>query len=144
MYKPKNFKLYELVPKDIFWEFKDNPEKLWMLWRYEVLYTAQNLRDRFGTMVCNTWFWGGVIQYRGWRPEDCPDGAKWSMHKFFGALDLVPIKTTAEAIRHEILNDPYHPDFQYITCLEMDIDWLHFDVRNHNKNQQGIFKVYPT
>lgn len=143
MYIPKDFKLYELVPKDIFEEFKDDQNRLWMLWRPEVLYTAQRLRDRFGKMVCNTWYWGGLTQYRGWRPEDCPDGAKWSMHKFFGALDLIPVEDDVDRIRRIILSDPFHEDFKYITCLEMEVTWLHFDVRNLDKAEWEILKIYP-
>lgn len=142
-YKPKNFELYELVPKDTFQEFKNDQQRLWLLWRKEILYSAQKIRERFGKIVCNTWHWGGTIQYRGWRPEDCPDGAKWSMHKWFGALDLVPVETDIEYIREEVLKDPWHSDFKFITCLEMDVSWLHIDVRNWNKEKHGILKIYP-
>ena len=36
-----------------------------------------------------------------------------------------------------------HEDFKYITCIEDKVSWLHFDVRNWNKKEDGILVVNP-
>jgi len=145
-YKPKDFELDELYPKDFYERIikeKNGEAKLWQLWDYEMLYTAQHLRDRYGTMSINNWHDGGDRQYCGWRPMDCKVGALLSDHKAWKGLDLHPAGISAIDIRTQILSDPYHEDFKFITCLEMDISWLHVSTRNWQKEIYGIQKVYP-
>jgi len=145
-YRPENFQLYELYPKDIFEKGMSEPngeQKLWQMWDDRILYTIQHLRNRFGSMVCNTWYWGGNSQYRGWRPFDCPEGEKFSIHKAWKAVDLISKNFTATDIRSQILADPFHEDFKYITCVEMNVSWLHVDTRNRDKKNYGILNVYP-
>ena len=140
-YIPKHFKIYELVPKDLFEHYKKRQYYLWGLFDYRTLVTADNLRKRYGKMTINDWYWGGSNQYRGFRPPDCTVGAALSQHKMARALDMIPKSTDAYRIRNDILNDSYHEDFKYITCLEIDISWLHFDVRNYDKQKNGILQV---
>ena len=82
-------------------------------------------------MIANTHHWGGAHQYRGWRSGDCEIGAKYSQHKFGRALDLVPAEVTAEEIRQDIKLRKRGNIFQYITCIEDGVGWLHFDTRNY-------------
>jgi len=137
-YKPKHFQPYELVPKPTFDRFKNSLYRIWWLFDSRMLFTADALRDRYGKMVANDWFWGGSNQYRGWRPWDCDVGAELSQHKFGRALDLIPVETTAEEIRRDIEkgNDLL---FKYITCIEGKVFWLHFDCRDHD----GLLIVNP-
>jgi hypothetical protein len=145
MYKPKNFELYEFLPRDFYnqW-YPVRGEKLWTMFDDRVLRSAQAIRERYGKMEANTWYWpGGKHQYRGWRPQFCEVGAKLSDHKGGRALDLVPAEESVEKIRADILADPFHPDFVYITALEMNISWLHIATRNWDKKKNGILKIYP-
>ena len=144
-YKPEHFELYELVPRDIY-ERYSTIGKLHILWGIldpRVLWTNDRLRERYGRMVMNDWWWGGKNQYRGWRPPNCEIGSILSQHRFARGSDLIPTETTAERIRDDILADPFDEDFQYITCIEMDVGWLHFDTRNWDKKSIGVLKVYP-
>ena len=122
-YIPKYFQPYELL--------KDKPWIIWQLFDPRVLYTGDKIRQFYGKMIANTWYWDGVHQYRGWRPGDCEIGAKYSQHKFGRALDLVPAEVTAKEIRQDIKLRKRGNIFQYITCIEDGVGWLHFDTRNY-------------
>lgn len=143
MFIPAYFEIYELVPPDLYNSYHREIRHLWNIFDERILITAQNLRIRYGKMMCNDWKWGGKWKYRGWRPWNTLTGATFSQHKWGRALDLVPTEEDVNKIRQDILNDPYHPDFEHITCLEMNINWLHFDVRNYGKKLDGILLVYP-
>jgi hypothetical protein len=110
-----------------------------------LLRTMDRLRRRYGPMVANTWHWGGNSQERGWRHEATSTGAEFSQHKYGRAVDLVPLRqgVTAELIRQDILADPFGSTFEHITCIELEVSWLHIDVRNHNKISQGVLQVRP-
>ena len=141
-YTPKYFASYELVPKTTYELLKDRPWIIWQLFDPRALYTADKIRQRYGKMVANTWFWKGGHQYRGWRPGDCKVGAEYSQHRFGRAIDLVPVEVAAEEIRQDIKKGKTGSDgsiFQYITCVEDGVGWLHFDVRNY----RGLLMVNP-
>ena len=144
-YKTEHFELYELVPEDIYEKYKAMGKLHILLGCFDprMLWTLDRLRERSGPMIMNDWYWGGRNRYRGWRPPGCKIGADLSMHRFGGAGDLVPANTTAERVRQDILADPFCEDFQYITCIEMDVQWLHFDTRNWDKAEAGILRIYP-
>lgn len=135
-YIPEYFKLYELIPRATYKLLKNRPWIIWQLFDSRVLYTADELRKRYGRMTCNTWYWKGKHQYRGWRPARCKVGATYSQHRFGRALDLVPGEVTAEEIRQDIIN---LETFGLITCIEAKVWWLHFDVRNY----KGLLIVRP-
>jgi hypothetical protein len=145
MYKPTYFKIEELLDPVTYTAALAalGPDRIFILFDDRVLLTADNIRKRFGTCVVNTWSWNGNNQYRGYRAPDCSIGATYSQHRFARALDMVPIKVTAEEIRQDIIAKPNGANYQYITAIELDISWLHFDVRNHNKNDLGLLTFKP-
>lgn len=138
-YIPKFFQPYELVPEETFIELEERPWIIWQLFDPRVLYTADKIRQFYGKMIANTWYWRGEHQYRGWRPPNCEVGAKYSQHRFGRALDLVPAETTAEEVRQDIKLGKRGHIFQYITCIEDGVGWLHFDTRNY----KGLLIVKP-
>jgi len=144
MFIPDGFELYELFPKNFYLEHyrPANIPKMWNVFDYRLKYTMDRLRKRYGPLVANDWYWGGVNQYRGWRPTDCIVGADFSQHKYGRAIDLKTTKKTDGTV-FTIRDDINHEDFKYITCVEMNITWLHIDVRDYNKEKFGILKVYP-
>jgi len=143
IYQPKNFILEELIPNYMFDKWKDIQSKVWQCFDYKALWTLQRLRDRYGRMRMNNWQWGGPNIHKGYRPPDYKGLSYLSMHKWFRAFDPTPLDESVEVIRQTILDDPYCEDFQYITCIEMNVSWLHFDTRNWDKVNEGILKVYP-
>jgi hypothetical protein len=140
IYKPKYFQIYELLPQAFLEANAGQGDLLWLMFDRRVLWTADRLRERYGPMQANTWYWGGKHQYRGWRPWNCSIGAFLSQHKFGRAEDLVPLKYDVQKIREDIVTERDNPDFQHITCLEDNIPWLHFDTRNWTN---GILIVNP-
>lgn len=138
IYTPKYFTLKELFPPEIYNSTPDK-DKLWLLFDDRVLKTADMLRDKYGPIKCNDWDNG--FRNCGFRSEYSTTGVVFSQHKHGRALDLHPLNTTAEKIRHDIIANPWAEEFKYITCLEIDITWLHYDVRNWNKKKDGILLV---
>ncbi|MGB3211202.1 MAG: hypothetical protein WBB19_10895 [Desulforhopalus sp.] len=146
-YIPKYFKPHELVDPVVYEALAANTLKICRLFDNRVLVTADALRRRFGPMRINDWFWGGRRKDSGYRSADSGIGALWSEHKFGRALDPLFTDCEAEYVRQEILRDPFHPDFKYITCLEMTISgkpisWLHFATRNWDKRENGIQQLH--
>lgn len=129
-YIPKHFVLQEWLPKDFYNQNKGLGDKLWLMFDDRILWTYDKLRKRYGKIIINDWLWEGHNQYRGWRPFDCPVGAKLSQHKFGRAGDGIFEKFTAEEIRQDILKHQNDYDFQYISVIEGNVSWLHCDCRN--------------
>ena len=143
MYKPDHFPLEELFPRRFFnkWNKKVN---LWLLYDDRALWTFDQIRNVYGTITINNWCYeGGDLQYSGYRPHTCGIGAEWSQHKFGRAGDLHPEEYTAEEIRQDIIDNPTQEEFKYITCIELDISWLHIDFRNHDKEKEGLLMFKP-
>lgn len=143
-YIPKYFQPYELVPSSVYQEFLDEEGNLdinfWFLFDNRLLITADRLRKFYDcSITANDWYWGGEFQYRVYRPPDCDEGALWSQHRFARAMDCIFDGVSVEKVRQDILAAPNAYPFQYITTLELGIQWLHFDTRNWDKSENGIF-----
>lgn len=127
---PKHFNLYEWLPKGFYYaNISKYGNRLWLMFDDRILWTYDRLRERYGRIIMNDWYWNGNNQYRGWRPFNCPIGAKLSQHKFGRAGDSI-FTQPAEEIRQDILGNEFDNDFQYITVIEKDVEWLHIDCRN--------------
>lgn len=125
MYKCKHFKLEELVPPSI---FRDYGERAWQFLDERALKMLDKLRAKFGKITVNDWEWGGTNKYRGFRPHYCTIGATQSQHRFGRGFDCIFEDTTAEEVRKYIMENP--KEFRFINSMEVDVSWLHFDVRN--------------
>jgi hypothetical protein len=144
MYKPQHFAGHELFDQNYYHEIlSDLGGRTFILYDDRVLITADRLRKRFGPIVVNDWKWGGGFNFRGFRPPGCTVGAAYSQHRFGRALDMDPQSITAEEIRADIIAKPNEATYEYITAIETDISWLHYDVRNHNKNELGLLVFKP-
>jgi len=136
MYKPKYFIIEELVSKDEYSQYHSQyGDRLFLLFDYRILITADMLRELFGPIVCNTWHYGGSNHYRGFRPWHVWVGAVMSQHKFGRALDLVPVKLSAEEVRQDIIAHPTREAYQHIKAIEDGVGWLHIDCRNEKEGR---------
>lgn len=125
-YVPRHFKIQELVPPHV---YQERGDRAWELLDPLLLESLDQIRDAFGPMLCNTWHNGGSRMYSGLRMPGDPHWSKYSQHSFGRAADLLPIaEITADKIRQYILSNPGH--FPLITGVELDVSWLHIDVRN--------------
>ena len=135
--------MHELVPQSVYNAYSGS-SRLWLCFDPLILRAGDLARERYGKMIANTWKWGGRHQYRGLRSWDCEVGAELSQHKFGRALDLVPVEAAPEEIRQDILKGSAPEIAELISCLEMDISWLHMDRGNRTANHEsGLQLVYP-
>lgn len=135
-YRPRHFRLEELVDPDT---FQARGERAWELLDTGALITLDQLRVRFGRCIVNDWHSGGELKLSGFRPANSPIGAKWSQHKHGRAFDCKFSDIKAEDVRRDIIE--HEDDFPYLTVLERGVNWVHFDTRNHNR--VGIWLVNP-
>ncbi len=135
MYQCTYFKIYELVPPDLFEKYEDNQWKLWNLFDDRALITNDQLREVFGKIIINDWHWGGNYKDSGFRTPDCKIGAEWSQHKFGRGFDLKFKDTDVKTVRHRILQNKQQ--FEFINSIELGTPtWLHFDTRNVKKSER--------
>lgn len=131
MIKSSYFKIQDLVHPDI---HKARGERAWELIRQDAIVSLDALWQKFGPFVVNTWndktksAKYGVRKSSGLRPFNDGTGALYSMHKFGGAFDCLFEKITAEEVRKYVLANK--DEFPYITAIENNVSWFHFDVRN--------------
>lgn len=158
MYKPAHFILQEWLPENFYNKmFPIYGDNLWRIFDERILMFYDAIRRRYKvTILMNTWHSARMIelygkhQWRGYRDGSSPYVQRRgnepygtiSQHRFGRAGDGVAIGVSAEEIRQDILTDPFHSDWDEITCLEADVSWLHADVRNHDKEEHGIKIVH--
>jgi len=141
MYQPKQFRLEEVLPQRFFELNQKRGSQLWIIFDDRALITLDRLRERYNRRVTvNTWLWNEVdpFNYRGYRPPDCEIGAGLSQHKFGRAFDLDVDGIPAHEVRADIRRDKKDLAFEFITAVEENITWFHFDVRNWQKEKYGI------
>jgi hypothetical protein len=131
MYTPTYFGIWEMVPPEMGSLIQSKGEHwAWnTLFDERLLRTMDMVRSMFGVMVVNTWQHGGRHCFRGFRPPGCEIGADFSQHRFGRAADLMPLQSDVDHIRKMILDKSDSARFQHIGGLELDVSWLHIDVR---------------
>lgn len=124
-YKPKHFKVHELVPQKVFIE---RGEKALQLLDNGALITRDKLRSVYGQIKVNDYEFGGIREWSGLRTQESPYGTRYSQHRFGRAFDCIFLNTNADIVRQDILKNP--DSFPFITSIELGTSWLHFDTRN--------------
>ena len=127
MYRCEYFAIHELVPPKVFQEWG---EKAWELLDERLLITLDRLRRRYGPMTVNNYYWGREREWSGLRTKDSPFYSRYSQHTFGRAADCLFAERAAEEVRQDILSHSTDPDFEMIGSVELNVSWLHFDVRN--------------
>ena len=132
MYKCNHFSIHELVPPHV---FDQRGEKAWALLDERLLLTLDRLRERFGSMTVNNYYWGKDREWSGLRTKDSPYYSSFSQHTFGRAADCLFSNRSTEEVRELILSNPSDSDFELIGSVELGVSWLHFDVRNCDRIQ---------
>lgn len=127
--KSKYFEIHELVPEEL---YRERGERCWRYVPKELIMSIDTLKERFpnGSMTINNYYWGGNRNWSGLRTPDSPYFSPTSMHTFFQAVDAVFSAYDVEEVRQDILDNP--DVYPYIKGLEMNVSWLHIDVRNED------------
>jgi len=136
MYKCTHFAIHELVPPKI---FAERGEKAWELLDERLLITLDRLRERYGPMTVNDYYWGRAREWSGLRTPGSPFYSAYSQHSFGRAADCLFRDTSADRVRQDILAHANDPVFERIGSIELGTSWLHFDVRNCDR----IMTYYP-
>jgi hypothetical protein len=132
-----NFKIQELVPKKIYTDYGYDS---WRFIDIEIVKSAQCIRDYFGvSVICNSWLWGGSTHFRGYRPEWCTIGSKFSLHRYGRALDLDVVGVDPDIVRQAIRK---HWKAWGIARIETDIGWVHID-KFFMPNQEKLIEFVP-
>ena len=127
MYKCEFFQIQELVPPKI---FEKRAERSWELLDERLLFALDQLRGRYGKMTVNNWRWGGDRMWSGLRTPGSPFYSSHSQHSFGRAADILFDDVSAEDVRKDIQVMPDAPEFNLICAVELDVPWLHIDIRN--------------
>lgn len=129
MYKCKHFHITELVPQSVYLE---RGERAWELLDERMLITADQLNDRFGQMIVNTWNYPNLIKKFGYRDQSGlrteTVGAKYSQHFYGRAMDALFTEVTAAEVRKYVLS--HASEFPHLAAIEVGVRWFHFDTRN--------------
>ena len=127
MYIPKHFLAQELVPPEI---YELRGQKSIELIDERVLITLDTLRETFGICTVNDWSFipNGQFTQSGLRTIHSEDYSATSQHTFGRAMDCKFDGYSSEYVRKEVIE--YKDHFPYITFIENDVSWFHFDVRN--------------
>jgi len=126
----KYFEIYELVPEHIYNKFGD---KAWWFIDPKLIKTLDKLKEIFnkGTIVINDYHWNGKRNWSGLRVAGCPYYSETSQHSFGRATDCIFSAYSAEEVRDFIIFNPNK--FPEVKGIELDVSWLHIDVRNSDK-----------
>jgi hypothetical protein len=143
MYYPNsnNFSLTELLPPEIIQRFGDRGL---MLLTPMCLISLQQLRNRFGRMLANipsrsmtqrtlrtVEFYYNREKPKGGNWEERAlkaYAAYWGQHKLGNGMDITFLDTPLAEVIAYIESNP--DEFPFITFIELDVTWLHFDCRN--------------
>lgn len=141
MYKPKFFKIDELVDKQTYGKLQDNAL---IVFDDRILKVADLLRIRYGKIKINDWKWNGNIEYAGFRPFNCKIGEEFSQHKFGRAIDFHFLEVENNKVLDDLLNvivgenkdNTLIEILKLINTIELNYNrnWIHLDTRNLNIN----------
>lgn len=125
--KAKNFIIEELVPKHI---FEKRGVRAWEIIDSRLIETIDAIKNAFpnGTMTINNWFWGGNRNFSCLRTTDSKHYSPTSQHALGKAVDAIFSDYDVNEVRKYIINNPL--EFPYVKGIELDVSWLHIDVRN--------------
>ena len=128
--KSKHFRIYELVPKHIYNKFGENA---WKFIDPRLIEMIDKLKEDFpsGSITINNYHWNGNRNWSGLRTPGSPYYSETSQHSFGRAVDCLFSKYDIEEVRQYIIAS--QDVYKYIKGIELDVSWLHIDVRNEDK-----------
>ena len=136
------FTIEEFFPEIVYEEYGDDSVRFMNI---EVFKMAIGIREYFNKPVTvNTWHYGGALQYRGLRPQDCEIGSPYSAHKRGMALDFNVSKVDDETVQ-KLIQEDYESYFKGIgvTAIEADTKgWTHVSCENFNMNDLKIISFW--
>lgn len=142
--RSKYFKIQELVGKDI---YDRRGEKAWELLNPNLITLVDRVKKAFpqGTMTINNWLWKGDRSESGLRTGDSDYYSPTSQHSLGNAIDCVFSYYSTDIVRDYIRSNL--KEFPELRGVEVDVSWLHVDVRNREDllvfNRTGVVTTTP-
>ena len=133
-----NLWLDEYIPKDLYSRLEKRPHILIGLLDKRLIHADQLLRNHFGPVTINNWWYGGERNWSGIRTPDSPYYSDTSQHPFGRASDKIFKNVTAQEVRNYIKG--MYEELG-ITCIEENVSWVHSDTRWTRSDELLI--VYP-
>lgn len=148
MYKPRFFRIEELVWPEFHEQRQRRGDALFMAFDARAPLTLDRLRERYGPLVVNDWLWGGEFTLSGLRPFGSGVGAALSQHIFGRAFDCKFRQVEAGEVRAELLAGRRRgagETFEHVARIEAfpGMGWFHFDTGNHDAARDGVLVVTP-
>lgn len=134
----KNLFLDEYIPEAMYRTLQKKPHILIGLLDRRLVMADQMLRDRFGPVTINNWWYGHKRNWSGIRTPESPYYSATSQHTFGRASDKIFTHVTAAEVR-DYIRGMYEE--LGITCIEENVSWVHSDVRWTRSTELLI--VYP-
>jgi hypothetical protein len=133
IYKPIHFQVKELVSPSV---YAQRGESALELLDSRIVWTFDALREYFNVpMIINN---GKDYTQCGFR-NDSEVGAVYSQHRYGRAGDL-HCKLNYDTMRKEIIAKwKTEQAFRFITAIELNVNWLHIDCRNTNRQELFTF-----
>lgn len=136
IHKTEWFVIQELVPEHV---YEERGDAAWELLDARAVITLDQLRNKFGPMIVNTWHRPDQQEFYGFRDQSglrtqyhyssIEDYLRsYSQHKYGRAFDILFARPSADQVRQYIFD--YKREFPFICGVEFRTSWLHFDVRN--------------
>jgi hypothetical protein len=136
IYKPKNFRIEELVPKKVFDLYGGNS---WWFVNPKISWSLQEIRDYINhPVLVNDWLWKGNRQNQCLRTVDYYTEFSLSQHLFGNACDIQVAKLTGDEMRDMVKAMKKQRKLQHVTAIEDKVNWLHFDCRPSFKPEELI------
>lgn len=145
-YRPDGFGIKELVDEQT---FNSLGEEAWNLFSIKTLITLNTIKKLTGwTIIVNTWSFKNWQKYgkekwsqRGFRASTSTTGLKTGAHPKglgidFDAYDKDGKHISADNVRKFIMDNINK--FEYICCLEIDIEWVHFDCMDWSESEHRL------
>lgn len=136
-YRPNYFKLYELLPKELYVD----EDTGWEMFDEKLLRTIDIIREIVGVpLICNNWHDGGSRNYCGARTPKSKHYNHGSFHSVRDdrpvmAADLISTRMSAPVIRQTVASR--HAELPYPIRFEEGVSWVHVDT-----NAKVGYKVY--
>lgn len=142
IYKPRSFRIEELVPKAV---FDKRGEKAWELINPELSVSVQAIKDYTNCRVTiNDYLWGGIRNNQCFRTADFYDGFSLSQHLRGDAADPLIEGMSPEESRELIIYMKKNGKLDYVTAMEDEVNWLHIDCRPcEREDETGLFIFKP-
>ena len=125
----KNILLEELIPKSTWLKYGD--KGVWFI-DWGIVTFIQTLRDHLGKPITiNNWHISGPLQYRGFRPPECTEGAAMSQHRFGRGVELSVNGVMTDELA-SVITEYRKEKWPQVTCIEnirYTATWCHCDTR---------------